>query len=215
MGKYIVEIGDNEILYKTMLTSSGRPCIGTVYGKPHTEPDIEQVKFDAYQKGLKDGQAVTLANEQNNAFNNGYKKCLKDFEQVRKEERDRGYEDGYQQGLSDAWEAARKIMNPLQNYKDEVFDGRTAECIFDVFTASKVIARIKAWEEKQKIKVGDIVRLKDNPELNLWVTSTPDENGILFGLELKEVGANERKFERTGEHYNIGKVLEMMRKEQE
>jgi hypothetical protein len=83
-----------------------------------------------------------------------------DIEQVRNE--------GYQQGLSDAWEAARKIA------VNEDYGGLSTEAIckifstenvylglasiFDNFTASEAIEKLKAYEqEKERIQVGDEV----------------------------------------------------------
>lgn len=202
--KYVVELNDENVTlakdgynWLRMPISVEDKTVDietTIQLLPYIVPDLEKVRKEAYDKGYDDCRdELNLGEIKNDAFGDGYK-C----------------------GLSDLWEAVRKIMNPFQKYKEEVFDGRTAECIFDVFTPSKVIAKIKAWEEeKQEIKVGDIVRLKDNPELKIWVTNTQDENGMLFGIELKEIGANKRKFERTGEHHEIAAVLETMREGQE
>ena len=150
----------------------------------YTVPDFGQVKADAYSEGLKDGQAVTLANEQNNAFNDGYKKCLEDMELVRKEERDRGYEDGYQEGIFEAWEAAKKILfNPDDGGMsaidvNEVF-GESSWTVMKDFSASEVVAKIKEYEDsKQKIKVGDEV---EDGVANLVVLEI-NEDGTIEGF---------------------------------
>lgn len=132
---------------------------------PYTEPDLEQVRKKAYLEGLKDGQAVTVANEQNNAFNDGYKKCLKDMEQVRKEEYENGYEngfvaghlkaeksgqkfyeDGYKRGLADAWEAARKIANTPYGEEEKVF-GSDGWTFVANHTAEEAIEKIRQYEQ--------------------------------------------------------------------
>ena len=96
------------------------------------------------------------------------------------------FDDGYKCGLDDLWKAVRKIMNPLQNYKDEVFDGRTAECIFDVFTASKVIAKIKAWEKKQEeLHIGDMVTFK---------TAYGEDTGIVVECHVPDVYSDVDKY---------------------
>ena len=48
---------------------------------PYTEPDLEQVRKEAYEKGWKEAE----------------------------DHYEKGYNDGYDAGLSDAWEAARKV----------------------------------------------------------------------------------------------------------
>lgn len=134
--KYTIELKDNQTLYIAEKDEDGVLCFFPAILSTCKELDLEQVRKEAYDKGYDDCRdELNLGEIKNDAFSDGYK-C----------------------GLTDLYEAVRKIMNPLQNYKDEVFDGRTAECIFDVFTASKVIAKIKEYEDsKQKIKVGDEV----------------------------------------------------------
>ena len=87
-------------------------------------------------------------------------------------------------------------------------------------------AKIKEYEDgKQEIKVGDIVRLKSAPEIEIWVTDISDEDGgRLSGLALKSVGDNCEigatyayreiyMFERTGKHYDVAAVLAKMKGE--
>lgn len=169
MGKYIVELKKNETLYKAATRESdGTAYVCSAIGTPYTAPDLEQVKADAYSEGLKDGKAVTLANEQNNAFNDGYKKCLDDMELVRKKERDRGYDDGYQSGLADAWDAARKIcLNTCDGGMTiaeiaKIFDVSYYRDAMKKYSASEAIEEIRAYEQAQKekeeqIQVGDEV----------------------------------------------------------
>jgi len=137
---------------------------------PYTEPDLERVKADAYLAGLKDGQGVTIESQQNNAFNDGYKKCLKDLEQVRKEAYEQGqkdlrescvpqdeeaygfgYHEGFQQGRGLAWEAAKKIWEYDLTTLREIFgEGIMRMDFFMKFTASEVIEKIRAYEQVQK-----------------------------------------------------------------
>ena len=74
----------------------------------------------------------------------------------------------YQRGLNDAWEAARNISmlesDGGYSWKEmkSIFGTDNASEIYKRHTASEVISKIKAYEEKQKaeneIKVGDEVR---------------------------------------------------------
>lgn len=83
-----------------------------------------------------------------------------------------GYEDGigdgaksvkswdkacYEQGLNDAWEAARKLIHPryggyYDDTKLEIFDYRNSDDVLTMLSASEVIAKIKEYEEKQTKK---------------------------------------------------------------
>lgn len=168
-------------------------------------PDLEQVRKEAYDEGYVSGS---------------------------KEDYDEAYLKGYNQGLADAWEAARKIIRMPEGDLLDLFDVYSSVCtpvqVMLKYDASEVIAKIKEYEDgKQEIKVGDIVRLKSAPEIEIWVTDISDEDGgRLSGLALKSVGDNCEigdtyayreiyMFERTGKHYDVATVLEKMREGQE
>ena len=51
--KYIIELEDGESVYKT-ITYNGYPMIQDVVPAPYAEPDLEQIRKEAYQKGLSD-----------------------------------------------------------------------------------------------------------------------------------------------------------------
>jgi len=143
---------------------------------PYNSPDLEQVKADAYLKGLNDGQGVILESTQNNAFNNGYKKCLEDMEHDKGKENSIGYKIGYkkgyidglnrisdyedkvrkeayEKGLSDAWEAARKICTNWvlpDSVLSEIFGmNKTIDDIMKENTASEAIEKIRQYEQEQ------------------------------------------------------------------
>ena len=68
MGKYIVELKKNETLYKAATRESdGTAYVCSAIGTPYTEPDMEQVRKEAYQHGLSDAweTARTLWNTPN------------------------------------------------------------------------------------------------------------------------------------------------------
>jgi len=140
------------------------------------QPDLEQVKADAYLKGLNDGQGVILESTQNNAFNNGYKKCLEDMKHDKGKENSIGYKIGYkkgyidglnrisdyedkirkeayEKGLSDAWEAARKICTNWvlpDSVLSEIFGmDKTIDDIMKENTASEAIEKIRQYEQEK------------------------------------------------------------------
>lgn len=53
--KYIIELGRRETAYKTV-DSKGTPLIQLLNPIPYTEPDLEQVRKEAYGEGFRDGQ---------------------------------------------------------------------------------------------------------------------------------------------------------------
>ena len=224
--KYIIELEDKpfhnedgDFLYRAKgFNSLVFDMTGIGKMTPYTEPDIEQVKADAYLKGLNDGQGVIFASTQNNAFNNGYKKCLEDWEQVRKEERDRGYDDGYHQGLSDAWEAATKILKANWRERNGTFGAVTLlEDIFLDNTPAEAIEKIRQYEQEleNEFKVGDefenesgkkfVVLKMNGKEIDRYI----DCDGGTYHMNVKY-----RVMRKTGRHFpEIAAFLEKMRGE--
>lgn len=220
--KYIVEIiGDGA-------GSMGYPTI-----EPYTEPDLECVKKTAHDDGYSEGYQ---------AGRGDLNRVMSDVEQINKEKdeiydkaRARGYDEGrargYQEGLFDTWEAAKRIENLSEAEKFEIFGEYDMFHIMRRYTPAEAIEKLKAYEQKQKeIKVGDVVRLKSAPEVEIWVIYISEEyDGILSGVVLKAAGANcdvgdayiNRDicmFERTGKHFDVADVaatLEKMREGQE
>lgn len=140
--KYIIELEREETAYKTV-NLNGTPLIQLLAPTPYTEPDMEQVRKDAYDKGFEDGKELCPVPEI----------C---------------HDNAYQKGLSDAWEAARKIYLPEDHgglgYKMrmKVFDTDNIGWLFKNLSASEAIEKIRAYDEKKKadqeIKVGNWVQ---------------------------------------------------------
>lgn len=113
-----------------------------------------------------DGRRQGVAIDGNKRYWKGYHAAQEDGKKIYQ----KGYEDGarcqdevqYQKGLNDAWDAVRKLDDSLTY--DELYNIFDANCyrILDRFSASEVIEKIRAYEEKQKdkidIKVGTKVR---------------------------------------------------------
>lgn len=169
--------------------------------KPYTEPDLEQARKEAYDKGYHDGHNVCCEN-------------AKDLMEEKKNE-------AYQHGLADAWEAARKIacdegidMNTLCT----IFRRGSSVSIIRDYSASEAIAKIKEYEDgKQEIKVGDEVVgvFSDGSKTRPFVFIRGSQE-YYFGLysdtgEFCQGGMNMRK---TGRHFpEIAAVLQKMRGE--
>lgn len=130
--KYIIELKDRETLYKAAI-KNGEPYVTIALGKSYTEPDLEQVRKEAYEKGQKDlRESCVPQDEEAYGF---------------------GYHEGFQQGLGLAWEAARKIWEYDLTTLREIFgEGIMRMDFFMKFTASEVIEEIRAYEQAQKEK---------------------------------------------------------------
>lgn len=98
---------------------------------PYTEPDMEQVRKEAYDKGYDDATAEIGSDEQAIA------------------------EKAYQRGLADAWEAARKICTNWvlpDSVLSEIFGmDKTIDDIMKESTASEAIEKIRQYEQEKEI----------------------------------------------------------------
>ena len=143
MGKYIVELKDRETLYKAAI-KTGDPYVTIALGKPYTEPDLEQVRKEAYEKGQKDlRESCVPQDEEAYGF---------------------GYHEGFQQGLGLAWEAAKKIWEYDLTTLREIFgEGIMRMDFFMRFTASEVIEEIRAYEQTQKEKEEQTQKEEEKP----------------------------------------------------
>lgn len=135
--KHIIEFedkpfrnGNGDFLYRVKGFNS-LVFDGTGVGKltPYTEPDLEQVRKEAYEDGYK--TAKVQCNIQ----------AEKDLREVG--------EKHYQKGLSDAWECARKIGNMPYGEEEKVF-GSGGWTFIEKHTASEAIEKIRQYEQEQE-----------------------------------------------------------------
>lgn len=159
--------------------------------KPYTEPDLEQVRKEAYRQG----------------YDTGYGTKVNEF---------------YEQGLFDAWEAARDIHRMpdgdiLDLFPDCYASVCTAAQAILKYDASEAIAKIKEYEDgKQEYHVGDefengagrkfVVLKMDGKEIDRYI----DSDGKTYVMKLK-YGV----MRKTGRHFpEIAAVLKKMRGDQ-
>ena len=167
--KYIIEIGRLERLYKAFVSAHGKPEITWLSPEvdltPYTEPDLEKVRKEAYDKAYAD------------AVYNCSEGCSH-VEQIRQKAYKEGVEDGkrlcpapevcndmaYQKGLSDAWDAARKIAHCAlwDDYRTDsgklsVYTGD----VLDYYTASEAIEKIRKYEQEKEEEQEKSIRSED------------------------------------------------------
>lgn len=210
MSKYIIDVGD---AYTHYICGEGDMlCLPVRINEfednwlntnipltPYTEPDTEKVREEAYAQGYSKG------------FTNAKVQCNI---QAEKDLREVG-ERHYQKGLSDAWEAARKILfNPDDGGMsavdvNEVF-GENSWTVMKDFSASEVVAKIKEYEDsKHKIKVGDEVECDDERYVVLqkYLNNIDELMVVLFNRRNGEINkwhlynANGVIFKKTGKHF--------------
>jgi rubrerythrin len=122
----IVHIGEPDVVYETVDGMQIGDAV--INAKPYTEPDLEQVRKEAYEKG----------------YHAGYAKYL-----------NLSYEDG----LKDAWDAARKIALDKEDggldtvaYCEIFGYGKGFGTILKKFSASEAIEKIQQYEQEHEKK---------------------------------------------------------------
>lgn len=96
----------------------------------------------AYERGVKDGEERREAKAIKN---------MVEYSQSR-------FQDGYERGLQEAWEAARRIESTPYEQTGEMFGKHLSACgIFNQFGVHEVLEKVKAWDEQEIITVGDEV----------------------------------------------------------
>lgn len=162
---------------------------------PYTEPDMEQVRKEAYDKGYDDATAKIGSDERAIA------------------------EKAYQKGLSDAWEAARKVtqVRKYGGYGDcleEVFGRhRVPWDVFD-YSASEAIEKIWQYEQEkeEQIRVGDEIETPSG--LKGYVVNFTDDELVHYVSSEGRFGTmGTSAVSKTGRHFpEIAEVLAKMKK---
>jgi hypothetical protein len=119
-------------------------------------------------------------------------------------------DDDYNKGLNDAWELAKKMALPTDKggYTASelayIFGGVNYEVIFKVFTPQEALAKVKEYEERNEIKVGDVVKLKGSCIEGIVTRITETNIYRLFrdGSSTKEAYGVVEGFVKTGEHFD-------------
>ena len=142
--KYIIELPENTHWIEWLMTvpEEHRLHMGFKHVKdltPYTEPDLDAIRKEEYYKGFQAGSANTSLVITDNTI------------------RER-IEEAYQQGLSDAWDALKKIRQMSFETRKEVFGSDVLKEIYE-FPVSECIEKIRQYEQRQyeQIQVGDEV----------------------------------------------------------
>ena len=126
----------------------------------------------------------------------------------------------YQRGLEDAWNVARKIAVETDDggvsisALYEMFGTESMRMIMKNNTVYDAIAKLKAYEEKQKaddeIKVGDEVIYIEHKFI-VFATETEEHYASLFDVNGRHASASQSECKKTGRHFDIASILEDMR----
>ena len=148
MAKYIIELPENTHWVQWILesTKDHHPYMDFKQVEdltPYTEPDLEQVRKEAYDK------------------------CMDEAEMSAYKLYSPKIDEAYQKGLSDAWEAARKITGSVTdgslNYNElnVLFGSKYPESIINKYSASEAIKKIRRYEQKQEEEKKEFIIAED------------------------------------------------------
>ena len=135
--KYIIELedkpfhkGNGDFLYRVKgFNSLVFDMTGVGKLTPYTEPDLDAIRNEAYEKGVQDTKQHWV---------DAPRSCA--------------YKLGYENGINDAWEAARNIVTmPDRGFiNSDILDLDPGESIFTKYTAAEAIEKIRTYEQKKQ-----------------------------------------------------------------
>lgn len=159
----------------------------------------------AYERGVKDGEEhreakalKNMAEYSQSRFQDGY---------------EYGHEQGYEQGVNEVWGAVKRLAvapkdGGLTNGQiEEIFgEYRPLFDIFYDFSVHEVLEKLKVWDERNIITVGDEV--EDIAGTKSVVITVDDEHASLLNLDHKHVQLMPLdKLHKTGRHFGEIEVL--------
>ena len=143
------------------LWSQIKPQIGELVRLCHEVESHAEVTADAYQRGYENG------------FVAGHLKAEKSGQSF--------YEDGYQRGLDDAWDTARKIRDMTWKEQREVF-GTDIYTDIIALPASECIEKIRQYEQEkeEQIQVGDEVNAPFGKAIVVNINSVAEKIWLVY-----------------------------------
>ena len=211
--KYVIELGDGfKLNGKTLYPVKGfNSLVFDDFGLsklPEFDAEIERDKV--YDTGFKDGSdhqykidsdtLTSLVNEQTKCYQNGYA------------DGKMAYEDDYDRGLSDMYNAVCAILFPAgktglsDNEINQIFGTRMITDIFEMYDAEDIIRMIKEYQEE--IRVGDEVKvIRDGIYGVVTNADYKDNIYLIFSDGSTCDGFKSDELEKTGNKFKIKEIL--------
>ena len=171
---------------------------------PYTEPNLEAIRNEAYEKGVQDTKQHWV---------DAPRSCA--------------YQLGYENGLKAAWDVARKIESLSSREFDKAFTGYD-DCfkVFENYTPQEAIEKIKQCGQEQEdaeFRVGDEFITKNNKDLGVIIAANAKRVLVLWKDDTDIFVENNREFTtkwakerfvKTGRHFpEIAEVFKRMNEE--
>ena len=190
----IVHIGEPDVVYETVDGMQIGDAV--INAEPYTEPDLEQVRKEAYDEGYADAKCGYK-----NGFENGMIVAWDAAKKIVCYEIDGGY--------------------PIPQMLD-LFNRDDLPKILSDYTASEAIEKIRQYEQRQEeqIQVGDEVIPRETEYdtmivTRLWKDDYDSDCIDAIGFDGKICSFLVSRVSKTGKHYEIATILENMREGQD
>lgn len=115
----------------------------------------------------------------------------------------------------EAWEIAKKLFAGYSDTElDEIFGKGWSYCKLMEFTPYEAKAKIEAWEQEKKIRVGDEVEITYSGNKFFVSQIDSDNQGFLYNGFDKNFGIYHdwarNQLKKTGRHIDFDKILEQI-----
>ena len=161
---------------------------------PYTEPNLEAIRNEAYEKGVQDTKQHWV---------DAPRSCA--------------YKLGYENGLKAAWDAARWLAKSNAGVNFKIFGMHFTNEIVQEISASEAIDKIQQYEQEQQIQVGDeVIGIYSSGEQTKPFVITKVISDYYFGIysDSGEFCQGGLKLQKTGRHFpEIAEVLKRMQEE--
>lgn len=127
----------------------------------------------------------------------------------------------YEKGLSDAWECAKKVYLDVDkgglniDELGSVFGKSNPSSLMQDLTPQEAINKLKAWEEKQEIKAGDVIVSPSGSEAIVHLIDSSGNLGCIDGKEQFFIENSRKKlWKRTGKHIDLTEIFKELEEEE-
>ena len=142
------------------------------------------------------------------AYDRGYSKAENDYFKQTEVDAENTMQAGYEKGLSDAWDCIRKIKDNDILTNQEIFEVDYQREIIDKCTPQEAIEKLKTWEEKQEIKVGDVIISSEGNKAVIQFI-TPNGEWECFNKHTYFILNKEKQklWKKTGKHIDLTEIF--------
>lgn len=119
---------------------------------------------------------------------------------------------GYTKGINDCIEYIRKLFTITEGTRKKLFGCREIRYIIDKQDVQSIITKLKEYEELQKLKVGDVLKMFDHYCVVTKVDQEDEEFDILWngGCTNTTQFSSLKNFTKTGKHIDVQKIFDQI-----